>query len=293
MQREMSRQLHRRRACPSISRRTRIRASSTISSACSRTPLKPHRGDQGLISVVRGGGRRDRADGGAADGGAIPGAGLLLIALAACWSPTAAAAGSSSASSPLRSRFSASASTPGRPHDRSPGAKEVRAFGLADADHASAGTSSGTEYLVAICAPACGAGPGWPSRAARCDCSASWRSCCCLYWSRTTRSLLADAGAAALALLLLSARIEGLASGGGGLYESSLFLDDLDRFLEDRSGHLEARPVDHRLRRGFGELRAEGLGFRYPGRRASAIEDVEPDDSRGRGRRSGRRERVG
>lgn len=84
---------------------------------------------------------------------------------------------------------------------------------------------------------------------------------------------LASAGAAALALLLLSARVEGMATGGGGLYESSLFLDDLDRFLSLGRAHHQARPA-LAAPRSFSELRAEGLGFTYPGSKTPALDDV-------------------
>ncbi len=91
---------------------------------------------------------------------------------------------------------------------------------------------------------------------------------------------LPDAGAAALALLLLSARVEGIASGGSGLYESSLFLDDLDQFLTIGRSHLEARPAAL-APPGFTELRAEGLGFRYPGSNRSGPRGREPHDRQG------------
>jgi ATP-binding cassette subfamily B protein len=85
---------------------------------------------------------------------------------------------------------------------------------------------------------------------------------------------LASAGAAGLALLMLSARIEAMANGGGSLYESGLFLSDLDNFLkleaEYRDSHgTEMAPPS------FSELRTDGLSFSYPGANVQAVQGVD------------------
>jgi ATP-binding cassette subfamily B protein len=84
---------------------------------------------------------------------------------------------------------------------------------------------------------------------------------------------LAAAGAAAMAMLLLSSRVETVANGGGGLYESSLFLDDLDRFIEMGNTHREARSAII-APPGFSELRTENLRFRYPGTGATVLDGI-------------------
>jgi ATP-binding cassette subfamily B protein len=75
---------------------------------------------------------------------------------------------------------------------------------------------------------------------------------------------LATAGAALIAVRLLGGRLQQVFSGVSGLFESALFLRDLERFLgrdgarvAARSGHAEAGTLQ--------ELRAHDVRFRYPG----------------------------
>ena len=86
---------------------------------------------------------------------------------------------------------------------------------------------------------------------------------------------LAEAGAAVLAIRLLGTRIEQVFKGVTALFESSLFLEDLHRFLErapavttDRtSGALEdVRP--------FGELAVDNVHFAYPNSHDEALRGV-------------------
>jgi ATP-binding cassette subfamily B protein len=87
------------------------------------------------------------------------------------------------------------------------------------------------------------------------------------------RMTLASLGAAVAGLLQLSARLAGVAAGAGALYESSLFVDDYQAFVDlvDRttpesepSGDLPA----------FDHLVADGLTFTYPGSTRPALRDV-------------------
>jgi ATP-binding cassette subfamily B protein len=71
---------------------------------------------------------------------------------------------------------------------------------------------------------------------------------------------LADAGAAVLAVKLLSTRLELAFTAAGTLYESALFLEDLNRFTAlapSRPGPSSAPPA-------FQVLRIRDVGFRYP-----------------------------
>lgn len=91
---------------------------------------------------------------------------------------------------------------------------------------------------------------------------------------------LAAAGAAGLALLLLSSRVESMSGGGATLYESGLFLQDLQNFLVLGNQHVSARhtepaPAD------FEELQTHGLGFRYPGSTPLALRDADFSIRRG------------
>ncbi len=91
---------------------------------------------------------------------------------------------------------------------------------------------------------------------------------------------LADAGAAVVAILLLSRRLGALSSGGGSILEGGLFLDDLDRFLAAAPERapvpdVAARPV------AFEALRLEGLGYTYPGSTAPAVAGVSLELRRG------------
>lgn len=83
---------------------------------------------------------------------------------------------------------------------------------------------------------------------------------------------LAEAGAAGVAVRLLSTRVQQLFSGLGVLFESSLFLRDLEAFLA------LTPPVPTRLASEqpleLGRVDVRGLTFRYPGSTTPALTDV-------------------
>ena len=88
---------------------------------------------------------------------------------------------------------------------------------------------------------------------------------------------LASAGAAFIAIRLLATQIGELFNGVSGLFESSLFLRDLDRFLERRP---PPEPDDAAVGspdavRPFSALRAEGLRFRYPGGQHDVLKGID------------------
>ena len=87
---------------------------------------------------------------------------------------------------------------------------------------------------------------------------------------------MADAGAAVLAVKLLGTRLEQVFIAAGSLYESKLFLDDLHRFAaaaaEPAGG---AEPATIAAPAGFAVLRAEGVGFRYPGAARPSLDGVD------------------
>ncbi len=91
------------------------------------------------------------------------------------------------------------------------------------------------------------------------------------------RISLASAGAAFIAIRLLATQIGELFNGVSGLFESSLFLRDLDRFLERRP---PPEPDDAAVGspdavRPFSALRAEGLRFRYPGGQHDVLKGID------------------
>jgi ATP-binding cassette, subfamily B, bacterial len=83
---------------------------------------------------------------------------------------------------------------------------------------------------------------------------------------------LAEAGAALIAIRLLAGRIQTLFGGVSALFESSLFMRDLDEFLAraPRSGPTAGGRVAGSL----DELRAESVSFRYPGTDRDVLSDV-------------------
>jgi ATP-binding cassette subfamily B protein len=87
------------------------------------------------------------------------------------------------------------------------------------------------------------------------------------------RMALATAGAALIAVRLLAGRVQQLFGGVSGLFESSLFLRDLEEFLQrapaPEPGTLRA-PAPGPL----AEIRADAVTFRYPGSDRDALQDV-------------------
>lgn len=94
---------------------------------------------------------------------------------------------------------------------------------------------------------------------------------------------LAEAGAAALAVRLLSGRIDIIHGALGGLFESALFLQEMQRFLATATatapaaGRTGGRPAPA----GFDRLTLDGVGFRYPGAASPALSGVDLEVRRG------------
>jgi ATP-binding cassette, subfamily B, bacterial len=89
---------------------------------------------------------------------------------------------------------------------------------------------------------------------------------------------LAGAGAAAAALILLGTQLQGLANGVGQLYESALFIQDFNNFVQ-----VELAPGTSRftgtapLPPHVGHLSVRDLTFTYPSRQAPSLRDLDID----------------
>ncbi len=87
------------------------------------------------------------------------------------------------------------------------------------------------------------------------------------------RMSLSSLGASVGGLLLLSSRLSGVAAGVGALYESALFVDDYESFVNLRP--LPRREVpDHEPLPPFERLVAEDITFMYPGAVEPALKGV-------------------
>jgi ATP-binding cassette subfamily B protein len=84
---------------------------------------------------------------------------------------------------------------------------------------------------------------------------------------------LAAAGAAMAGIVLLGQRLRDLSFAASQLYESALFVGDLQTFLALRPHEIEDDPRPEPLAP-FQELRVEGVGFAYAGAREPALSDV-------------------
>jgi ATP-binding cassette subfamily B protein len=94
-----------------------------------------------------------------------------------------------------------------------------------------------------------------------------------LTWlASTNRISLAEAGTAAAALLLLSQQLQGLIGGVGYLYESALFVQDYNTFVEPdgTSTFQGTRQIPHDFR----EIAVDEVSFRYPNQATNALNDV-------------------
>jgi ATP-binding cassette subfamily B protein len=83
---------------------------------------------------------------------------------------------------------------------------------------------------------------------------------------------LAEAGAAAIGVRLLGTRLDQMLASMGSLFESGLFLDDLERFLElaqEPARTAQATPAPH-----VDRVRLEGVTYTYPGADAPAVRDI-------------------
>ncbi len=92
------------------------------------------------------------------------------------------------------------------------------------------------------------------------------------------RVSLAGAGAAAGALILMGTQMQGLASGIGQLYESSLFIQDFNNFVKvelapGTSQFVGSAPPPSRI----GQLRVRDLTFTYPSRQEPSLRGVDMD----------------
>lgn len=88
------------------------------------------------------------------------------------------------------------------------------------------------------------------------------------------RLTLAEAGAATLAIRLLTSRLELLAAGLGKVYESALFLHDFRAFLS-RAQPGPAITHSDQVPPPFRHLAVQGLTFHYPGTDVPALSDVD------------------
>jgi ATP-binding cassette, subfamily B, bacterial len=93
---------------------------------------------------------------------------------------------------------------------------------------------------------------------------------------------LAGAGAAAAALILLGTQLQGLASGVGQLYESALFIQDFNNFVQVELAPGTslftgtAAPPAH-----IGHLSVRDLTFTYPSRQQPSLRDINIDIAAG------------
>lgn len=102
-----------------------------------------------------------------------------------------------------------------------------------------------------------------------------------LVWLIAERQVsVAQAGAAIVAIRMLQGQIQGLLGSVQTIFESGLFLHDVDRFMElgpaaDRDEVGETAPAE------FSRVTAEGLRFRYPGSESEALRGVDMEINRG------------
>ncbi len=87
---------------------------------------------------------------------------------------------------------------------------------------------------------------------------------------------LAEAGAALIAIRMLSSQVTSLFGGLQMLFESGLFVEDLRRFLAVQSGPAESEQQSS-APRGFERLRADHISFTYPGSSKPALRRVNLD----------------
>lgn len=95
-----------------------------------------------------------------------------------------------------------------------------------------------------------------------------------LVWLISTGGLdIASAGAALVAVRMLATQIQGLAGSVQSIFESGLFIDDLQEFINLTPSDSEADVVGTEI--DFDEIRVDGATFTYPGRETAAVKDVD------------------
>ena len=101
-----------------------------------------------------------------------------------------------------------------------------------------------------------------------------------IWFVSSGRMEIAEAGAAAAAIVLLGQRLQSLAGSAGALYESSLFVEDFIGFF-DAMPRLERARSHAEPPAGFETLSLEGIGFTYPSRTKPSLHDVSLDIRQG------------
>lgn len=86
---------------------------------------------------------------------------------------------------------------------------------------------------------------------------------------------LAAAGAAIVAVRMIAGQLTGLFGGVQQIFESSLYLDDMDQFLAMKPAAAAQDDDGTAPPRGFTTLEAQGLTFAYPGAERTAVNDVD------------------
>ena len=97
----------------------------------------------------------------------------------------------------------------------------------------------------------------------------------------TDRIDVSGAAAAALAVQQLGARLSGITSAMGMVYESSQFLDDTLRFFERVRADAEVTSAKPPAPAGFERLQARDITFQYPGTDREALRGVDLDIAAG------------
>lgn len=96
-----------------------------------------------------------------------------------------------------------------------------------------------------------------------------------LLWLISQGSIgVAEAGAAIIAIRMLATQVQALFRGTQQIFESGLFLDDLDSFLALGEPALEQQPASP-APEGFETIRVQDVRFQYPGSTTEALRGVD------------------
>ncbi len=95
------------------------------------------------------------------------------------------------------------------------------------------------------------------------------------------RITLADAGAAVLAIRLLSTSLDQVFQSVGGLFEAGVFLDDLESFLTLAGSTVTTRGDGGAARPLRRDVEVDGVSYRYPGSPEPVLHDVSVRVGRG------------